>query len=349
MARRRRELRIGLLALVLAIPAAGQAVAQTAAARRGGEPRTASIAGRVVHPEGAAAQGARVAVYAVREGAAAAIVAVTTSAYDGRYEVSGLPAGTFMIGVTPRNASGFGGDLKRAPAMSVETFYPGTTERDRADPVTVFEAVPLEGLDVWLAPAPQRFSISGRVFWPESVDVDNVVIEYGGADGIRRGIWYVHDPGGLFTIEGAAQGTYVLLVRGETPAGPLIGVASTHVSVGPVEDVRVVLRTPGAIEGQVVIDATGRAQHPAFSVSSTQTLLTVSPLYPTEESPVAGDGRFVLRHLAGEYALAVRGLPDGWRIKRIVHNGVTLDGNRIVVPAGERVTGIEIVVGAGAT
>jgi hypothetical protein len=69
-----------------------------------------------------------------------------------------------------------------------------------------------------------------------------------------------------------------------------------------------VLRTPGAIEGQVVIDATGRAQPPAFSVSPTQMLLTVSPLYPPEESPVAGDGRFVLRHLAGEYALAVRGL-----------------------------------------
>jgi hypothetical protein len=346
MARRRRELRIGLLAFVLAVPTAGEALAQTAAGRYGVESRrAASIAGRVIHPEGAAAEGARVAVYAVREGAPAAIVAMTTSRYDGRYEVSGLPAGTFMIGVTPRNASGFGGDLKRAPVMRIETFYPGTTERDRADPVTVFEAVPLEGVDVWLAPAAKRFSISGRIFWPESVDVQTVVIEYGGADGVRRGIWYVDDPGGLFTIEGAAQGTYVLLVRGETPAGPLIGLASTDVSIGPVEDVRVVLRSPGAIEGRVVTDATGRPQPPAFSVSSTQMLLTLSPLYPTEDSPVAGDGRFVLRHLAGEYALAVRGLPDGWQIKRIVHNGVALNSNRIVVPAGERVTGIEIVVG----
>ena len=350
MARRRRELRIGLLAFVVVLLTDGEAAAQTAAARPGAGPRkTASIAGRIIHPDGAAADGARVAVYAVREGAAAAIVATTTSRYDGRYEVTGLPAGTFMVGVTARKSGGFGGDLKRPPAMPVETFYPGTTERDRADPVTAFEAIPVEGIDVWLAPAPQRFTITGRIFWPDGIDVENLVIEYSGADGIRRGLWYVHDPGGLFTIEGAAQGTYVLLVRADTAAGPLIGLASTDVAVGPVEDVRVVLRTPGIIEGRVVIDAASVVHASAFSVSPTQMLLTVSPLYPTEDAPVAGDGRFVLNDLAGEYALAVRGLPDGWRIKRVVHNGRAMDSNRIVVPAGERVSGVEIVIGTGAT
>jgi hypothetical protein len=350
MARRRRELGIGLLAFLVVLLTNREAAPQTAAARPGAGPgKTASIAGRVIHPDGAAADGARVAVYAVREGAAAAIVATTTSRYDGRYEVQGLPAGTFMVGVTPRNSGGFGGDLKRRPAMPVETFYPGTAERDRADPVTAFEGVPVEGIDVWLAPAPQRFTISGRIFWPEGAAVENVVIEYGGADGIRRGLWYVDDPGGLFTIAGAAQGTYVLLVRADTAAGPLIGLASTDVAVGPVEDVRVVLRAPGAIEGRVVVDATSGVHASAFSVSPTQMLLTVSPLYPLGDAPVAGDGRFVLRDLAGEYELAVRGLPDGWRIKRIVHNGRAIDGNRIVVPAGERVSGVEIVVGTGAT
>ncbi len=347
---RLQRLRIGLLALLLALSISADARAQTNGTRASGGPRrTASIAGRVIHADGAAADGARVAVYAVREGVAAAIVGTATSAYDGRYEVSGLPAGQFMVGVTPRKASGFGGDLKRAPAMPVETFYPGIPDRDRAQAITVHEAVPAEGIDVWLAPAPQRFSIGGRIFWPEGVDVRNMVIEYGGAGGLRNGVWYVHDPGGLFTIEGAAQGTYVLMARGETAAGPLIGLASTDVALGPVEDVRIVLRAPGSIDGRLVVDSPGNVGVAGYRVSPLQTLITLSPIYPVEAATVAENGRFTLHHVAGEYTLNVLGLPDGWRVKRILHNGAVVTSNRIVVSPGERITDVEIVIGAGTT
>jgi hypothetical protein len=328
--------------------ATAQATRPRAAA---GPRRTASIAGRIIHADGTAAEGARVAVYAVRDGVAAAIAGTATSSYDGRYEVKGLVAGEYMVGVTARKTSGVAGDLKRTPAMPLETFYPGTTERDRADAVTVFEALPAEGIDVWLAPAPQRFAISGRIFPPDGVALEKTVIEYAGAGGVRRGIWYVHDPGGLFTIDGAAQGTYVLLVRAETPVGPLVGIAATDVSVGPVEDVRVMLRTPGSMEGRIVIDATAAkaSPSPTLRVSPRQLLVELSPLYPVEETAVADDGRFTLRELGGEYAIVVHGLPDGWRVKRVQHNGAPLPGNRIVVPPGERVTGVEVVVGVGTT
>ena len=86
----------------------------------------------------------------------------------------------------------------------------------------------------------------------------------GGAGGVRHGIWYVHDPGGLFTIEGAAQGTYVLYVRGETAAGPLIGVASTDVSLGPVEDVRVTLRSWTASAAVTIRPVAGTAWEVTF-------------------------------------------------------------------------------------
>ena len=339
-----------LVVLMLTLSTLGDLLAQNGAPRSNGGPRrTASIAGRIIHPEGAAAESARVAVYAVRDGAAAAIVGTATSSYDGRYEVTGLPAGTFMVGVTPRKASGFGGDLKRAPAVPVETFYPGVIERERAQPITVFEGVPAEGIDVWLAPAAQRFSINGRVFWPDGAGVENVKIEYGGPDGVRRGVWYVHDPGGLFTIEGASQGTYVLYARGETAAGPLIGIASTDVSLGQVDDVRVMLRRPGTIEGRLVIDSAGSTPLSSFRITPVQTLLKLSPIYPGEDAAVGEDGRFHLLDLAGEYSLDVSGLPSGWRVKRVLRNGAALTANRIVVAAGEHLTGIEVVIGAGST
>jgi hypothetical protein len=230
--------------------------------------------GRVIDADGAAAEGARVAVYAVREGAPAAVVGTAVSSYDGRYEVSGLNAGQFVVGVTPQRTRGFGGDSRRLTTPAVETLYPGTTDRMKAQPVTVFDGTATEGIDVWLEPAAQRYSISGRLFWPDGLSVENLAIEYGGPEGVHHGVWYVSDPGGLFTVEGASRGTYVLLARADTPAGPLMGVASTNVANDSVQDVRITLRHPGTVEGRVVIRGAAGPDLATLRVTATQTLLT---------------------------------------------------------------------------
>jgi len=345
------NVRASLFLLLLAVAIDGTvSSAQNGASGTARKPgRTASIAGRIIHSDGTAADGARVAVYAVREGAPAAIVGMTTSAHDGRYEVTGLPAGAFTVGVTPQKAGGFGGDSSRPRAVPVETLYPGVTDRDRAQAITVFDGVAAEGIDVWLAPAPQRFALSGRVFWPDGVEVNNLVIEYGGPNAIRRGLWYVSDPGGLFTIEGVAQGTYVLLARGETRSGPLVGLVSTDVSLGSVEDIRLTLGTPGTLEGRLVIDGAAKTPLTGLRITPVHALLTLSPVYPVEDGIAAEDGRFHLPNLVGEYSLDVRGLPPGWRVKRVMRGGQPAANNRVTVGPGERITGVEIVVGTGST
>ena len=335
-----------LLLLVVVIDAAPSAQNGARGARSRG---TASIAGRIIHTDGTAADGARVAVYAMVEGGPGGIAGTTTSGHDGRYEVSGLPAGDFIIGVTPTKAGGFGGDSSRPRTVPVETFYPGVTDRDRVQAITVFDGVAAEGIDVWLTPAPQRFALSGRISWPQGTDVSNLVIEYGGPNAIRRGLWYVGDPGGLFTVEGVAQGTYVLLARGETRDGPLLGLVSTDVALGSVEDIRIPLRTPGTIEGRIVIEGTARLPLAGLRITPVHALLTLSPVYPAEDAIVADDGRFHVPHLMGEYTFAVRGLPAGWRVRRVTRGGQAMAGDRVAVGAGNRVTGVEIVVGTGST
>ena len=184
--------RRALVAVLTVITVAGLSAQNRAATRK-----TASIAGRIIHADGIAADGARVAIYAVRDGAPAAVVGTATSTYDGRYEVTGLPAGRFVVGVTPQRIRGFGGDSRRLTATPMETLYPGTTDRMRAQPIAVFEGTPTEGIDVRLEPEARRYSISGRVSWPEGATVERVAIEYGGPDAVHDGVWYVHDPGGL--------------------------------------------------------------------------------------------------------------------------------------------------------
>jgi hypothetical protein len=332
-----------IAALLIAISVAATSAQNRTAATR----RSASIAGRVIHADGIAAEGARVVVYAVREGAPAAIVATSTSLYDGRYEVTGLPAGRFVVGVTPQRVRGFGGDSRRLSSPAVETLYPGTTDRLKAQPVRVFDGLPTEGIDVWLEPAAQRYSISGRASWPDGSDVDTIAIEYGGPEGVHHGLWYVHDPGGLFTIEGASRGTYVLLARAESTKGPLLGIAVTEVTDDSVQDVRLSLRAPGTIEGRVVVEAPSGPDLSTLRISPNQTLLRLSPLYPVEDAAVDANGRFRVSNVVGEYALTLHGLPPGWRIRRVTRTGNSLADNRVSVAPGERVTGIEVVIGNG--
>jgi hypothetical protein len=317
-----------------------ESAAQGARATR----KNGSIAGRVIHADGAAAEGARVAVYAMREGAPAAIVATATSAYDGRYQVSNLPAGPFAVGVAPQRIRGFGGDSRRLTSPPVETFYPGTTDRLKAEPIEVFDGTATEGIDVWLEPAARRYSISGRALWPEGAGVERVAIEYGGS-GVHPGIWYVDDPGGLFTIEGASRGTYVLLARAETSNGPLLGIAATNVVNDSVHDVRLTLREPGHVEGRLIVEGTAGPEPSTLRLTPVPALLTLSPLYPVADATPDSTGRFTMPHLLGQFTIAVNGLPPGWRVRRVTRGGVTLPEQRITVMGGERVTAIEVLVG----
>jgi hypothetical protein len=332
-----------IVALLVALSSDALSQTRTRAPRKG-----ASIAGRVIHADGGAAEGARVAVYAVREGAPAAVVGTAVSAHDGRYEVTGLPAGRFVVGVTPQRIRGFGGDSRRVTAP-VETLYPGTTDRMKAQPVAVFDGMPTEGIDVWLEPAAQRYSISGRVFWPDGVAVENLVIEYGGPDNVRHGIWYVSDPAGVFTVEGASRGTYVLLARADTSNGPLFGIAATDVLNDSVQDVRLALRQPGTIDGRLVIEGAAGPDPANLRLTPTQLLLTLSPLYPVAEAAPDGTGRFTITQLLGEFAITVHGLPPGWRVRRVTRSGAPLPDNRVTVSPGERVSGIEVVIASSAT
>jgi hypothetical protein len=339
--------RAAAAALLIAVslePSALARQSRESAAQGSRGTRNGSIAGRVIHADGTAAEGARIAVYAMREGAPAAIVATATSAYDGRYQVNNLPAGPFAVGVTPQRIRGFGGDSRRLTSPAVETFYPGTIDRLNAEPVEVFDGTATEGIDVWVEPAARRYSISGRAFWPEGAGIERVVIEYGGSS-VHPGIWYLDDPGGLFTIEGASRGTYVLLARAETSNGPLMGIAATNVANDSVHDVRLTLREPGHLEGRLIVEGTAGPEPSTLRLTPVQTLLTLSPLYPVADATPDSTGRFTMPHLLGEFTIAVNGLPPGWRVRRVTRGGATLPDHRFRVMAGERVTGIEVLVG----
>ncbi len=293
-----------------------------------GQGNRGSIAGRIITPDGPPA--ADVQVFVARSGQLQSPVARTRSAWDGLYQITGLPPGEFVVGAYTDPA--------------VVTLYPGVPERDPAQLVTVFDGVPAEGIDIWLLPAPRRFSVAGRVTDAQGRGFRNVDIEYGGPDATQAGLWSVRHPDGYFTIESVPSGTLVLLARAESPEGLLMGIASTEVTLGAVEDVRLTLGKPGTIEGRITPE---RGQLPAGvrpRVALVQTLLRSSAIYPDETASAGSDGAFRIENLLGHLRIEVRDLPAGWSVTRILRDGRTLPDPRLTLSSGEMIGGLEIKI-----
>lgn len=319
--------------------------------------RTASIAGRVIRRDGSAAPNVRVQA-AIRAGSGrrALIEAQTTSQFDGRYEITGLPPGEYLVGAmnaAMTTSRGFDvtqttpEERNRAVAEAASShwsWYPGVPDSDPGNTVTVLEGINAEGIDIWLTPS-QRFYVSGRVSWPVGVSVENITIDYGDPEGARSGLWLVSDPGGLFTLSGVAPGALTMLVRAETDQGMLMGIATTEVTVDSVEDVRIVVDRPGSVAGRIVYEGNVAASLRATGLVAQQRLLKVSALYPVPASSIDPNGRFELRNAIGEYEFDLEGAGSGLSIKRVVRNGRALPMNRLGVGPGEAIRDIEIVVG----
>jgi hypothetical protein len=322
--------------------------------------RTASIAGRIIRPDGSAAPDVQVQL-AVGSGRTRSILfeARATSQFDGRYEITGLPPGEYLVGamnVAMPTRRGFDAatatqaereSARRnvgAAAAAHLSWYPGVPDSEPGTAVTLLEGVNAEGIDIWLTPS-QRFAVSGRVFWPVGVAVENITIDYGDPGGARSGVSLVSDPGGLFTLVAIAPGALTLLARAETDQGPMIGMASTEVSVDSVEDVRIVVDRPGVIAGRIVYEGNVPPSSRATSIVGVQKLLRVSAIYPVPESMVDSNGHFELAGTIGEYEFALNGLTTGLTIKRVTRNGRSLPMNRIGVAGGETIRDLEILVG----
>jgi hypothetical protein len=271
--------------------------------------RAGSIAGRVLRPDGLPQPDAEV-VAATRgsDGRLRLSSWRARTAFDGQYEIGGVPAGRYLVLVRVVGADEAGDGRPEA------TLFPGVPVTEPGTPVDVFEGVPLAGVDIWLQPAPRRFQVSGRVIDPKGRPLDQVAIEFGQARTRADNVWTLTDPGGIFTLERVPPGTVVLRARAESPDGPLVGLASVVLAVESAQDLRIELREPGRVHGQVV--AARGALPTGLRVALVPTLLRPSALYPAAETPVDAMGRFEAVGGVGEHEIVVSGLPQDWVVRR---------------------------------
>lgn len=314
--------------------------------------RMATLAGRVIRSNGAAAPGIQV-VLAQRRGndLVPLTETQTTTAWDGRYAIASLPPGSYLVlaaGVAAPPArlssteqAAFEINGTRADDFT-RTLYPGVPVTEPGARVTVVEGIDADGIDIWLVPA-RRFSVSGRISWPSGASVRDITIEYGAPSDPRTSIWTVSDPGGVFTVDGVAPGSVVLMVTADSDRGPLMGLASTDVRTGNVEDLAIALVAPGSVEGRVMLAPDIPASARPVRIALVPKLLNVSRLYPAPGASLDTDGRFHLTSALGQYEVTIPGLPPGYRVA-VSHRGRALPGNRIGIGAAEIVTDLLVTI-----
>jgi hypothetical protein len=313
--------------------------------------RESTIAGRVAEPDGIPAPDVQIFA-AARRGTGHVLLEDTRAVaeWDGRYRITGLPPGEYLVVVVPSVSTDpnrmRANAERRAPESSSATrpffeptLYPGVTSAASAESVTVFEGVPVDGIDTWLVPG-ERHSISGRIVRPDDTTVENVMIEYANLSAQRSGLWTVPEPGDLFHITGVPRGTVVLLARADSNRGPLAGFVSTQINVDEIDDLELRLLTPGVVEGRVVYETNVPAANRPTQITLKQRLLPVSPLYPSPESAISRDGSFRLSGALGVYEFEAGGL----RIVRVTQHGREIAGGRIRVGSSETISGVEVIV-----
>lgn len=261
---------------------------------------------------------------------------------DGRFEVGGLPGGTWHVEAYAAGSAS--ADDTGEPAAFARTFYPGVTRPELAVPVHVSPGASVDGIDVPLSRA-RFFSLTLKIDPALSAGTSDLEVV---VTSLPPGTKFAFDrravlEDGTVHLFRLRPGRYVAWARATVAGRPMAAseVLDVRDDVGPV-----VLRArpTGRLEGRIVA---GRATSLAFDG-----LRVIAALAPEGDEPdplspddvaVAPDGTFAVGGLFGPRVLRVVGLPAGWTVREIRRGGRPVPGPLTTGPA-QTVSGIEIEV-----
>ncbi len=286
------------------------------------------IAGTLLDEDGTPFAGALVeALRAVYENGQRKFVTVADCVSDdrGQFRLFGLSPGQYFISAFDPAYSRVGDQLGQL--FYGPTFYPGTAFQDDAVRVTLDPGVPVEGLKFKLqiirpARITGKLLVSGLQLLAGAVNI--------GPSRNSRSVSFAATeadikPDGVFQFANILAERYVIRARGEVERQGLshFGQWIQPVEGKDISGVEMVLSPGALITGRVTWD--GRLSRPPADES------TIRVRAPMADGATFGDAltgtigldrTFALRGvMAGQHYIRVEGLPEPWRLKRVLWRG----------------------------
>jgi hypothetical protein len=274
----------------------------------------------------------------------------------GVYRIYGLPAGRYRVSVgrAPND-----GSLGRSVVFR-QTFAPGVIEEREARIVTIEAGEVTEGVGIRVGRREETFSASGRIVNAETNEpMPN--IRFG--CGVLRGgsvhssmIGNITGARGEFRLENLTPGTceaFAFFSPYEDNEDYYGDPVRFEITDRDVRDLEIRIHRGAAISGTIIVEGTDDPEASArlreLWVYAAPTDRSASFSTGNNAARIAADNSFQLRGLRpGAVRLILTGARRGhsFRILRVERGGVAVDGN-ITMAAGERVTGVRLVVARG--
>jgi hypothetical protein len=306
-----------------------------------------AISGRVIDWDGEPVAAAEVRAYAVVYQVAGTTLSLATRAESddlGDYRLFDLPAGKYVIQVSPpRTKTPSGQFYADAPAV----YYPGATGPAQAPPIELHWGEDATRVDVRILPG-QSYAIGG-VVWDAFAEgpCTRCLVQAVQHDGVYNvslpQTAHVY-PNGAFVLRGLSSGDYSVVAR---RSGSKDSVAQNEVMVRGrhVEDARLVVGLHQPVTGQVVLE------NPPEGIDVTGWTPSLSPValpqwWPHTEGEVNANRQFTVQEVApARYRFELDGLPAGAYLKTLRAGGQPLANPEIVVSQETPVSGLQAVIG----
>ncbi len=255
-----------------------------------------------------------------------------TSADDrGRFRIHSLPAGEYVIQVTPDQRARLSArpDADGRTRGFARVFYPGTSRRSEAQVVSVAAGQDLLNLD-FVVTEVLVADVNGTVMTANGAAPAGLGVRMRSVANPSEGVTGFLAPSGSgFMFRNVPPGEYWLVAVAVERADSTPEYAAVRVQVDgrDIPDVPIATAPAPAVHGRLVVDS-GEPVPPGVTIVADEALFELpaigslpSPTADSSMAPVGTDGTFAFAALFGPRRLRVEDLPAGWALSAIRSGG----------------------------
>ncbi|MBZ5557337.1 MAG: carboxypeptidase-like regulatory domain-containing protein [Acidobacteriia bacterium] len=319
-------------------------------------PRGGVITGRIVDEYGEPAPEIQIAAqrYQFIQGQRRLVPSgrMATTNDIGEFRLFGIPPGQYYISATWRNPNMSPNANPSDRTAYAPTYFPGTTNANDAQRVTIAAGQQVDGVAMVLNPikaarvSGTATGADGKPLTPAMIMVTQTNTGFGFS---MTGTAQVR-PDGTFTVVGLAPGDYSLRAQrmgGPSPDGPETAMANVTVAGEDVSDVHLVAAKPSRLTGRVIVDpAAVSALPPTLMLSLFPVNIVGIPAPPPPPARIADDFTFETKSTPGRMRIMLGGgfnaPPTGWAVRSVRVNGVDVTDAGIEFKPNEEISGVEV-------